>query len=90
MVAYPDRTAFFGDYFRVAGDSGARRKCRACTKLNERIGDLALVDAAHYIAKRKLAIIFPNCSLVPQGCHRIDAERASGRYQGSQNRNDSE
>src|ERR1700677_4697153 len=37
IVAYPDRTRFRG-YFRFGGDSGARRKCRACTKLNEHIG----------------------------------------------------
>jgi hypothetical protein len=24
LVAYPDRTAFFGDYFRVAGHSGPK------------------------------------------------------------------
>src|SRR5712672_4844482 len=27
------------DYYRVACDSGATRKCQACTKANERIGD---------------------------------------------------
>ena len=27
------------DYYRVARDSGATRKCQACTKANERIGD---------------------------------------------------
>jgi|HubBroStandDraft_2_1064218.scaffolds.fasta_scaffold909623_2 hypothetical protein len=32
----------------------------------------------------------PNCLLVPQGRHGIDAERASGWYQRSQNRNYSE
>jgi hypothetical protein len=81
------------DYFRIAGDPPAtcedvRNDLRKC--LDEWVADFAPVDAAHNIAKRKLATIFPNCLLVPQGCHRIDAERASGCYQGSQNRDYSE
>ena len=58
--------------------------------IGECIGNFALVDPGHNVTKRKLAFIFLNCLLVPQGCHRIDAERASGWYQGSQNRNGSE
>jgi hypothetical protein len=70
-----------------------------CAARDKRIGAIVSLDgsfryspatAAHNIAKRKLAFIFPNCLLVPQGCHRIDAERASGWYQRSQNRNYSE
>jgi hypothetical protein len=43
--------AGFSNYFRLGGDSGARRKCRACTKLNEPVmGDHALIEVFHYTA----------------------------------------
>ena len=47
---------------------------------------LALIEAAHR-SQSEARFYSPNCLLVPQGCHRIDAERASAWYQSSQNRN---
>jgi hypothetical protein len=41
VFAYPDRTAFLRDYFRIAGDSPGTMDC-GFQALNERIGDLSL------------------------------------------------
>ena len=41
MVAYPDRTVFFGDYFRVGVDSPGAMDC-GFQALNERIGGFGI------------------------------------------------
>jgi hypothetical protein len=49
MVAYPDRTAFFGDYFRVGGDSPGITDCDF-QALNACIGDLTGTERMPSIA----------------------------------------
>jgi hypothetical protein len=40
LVAYPDRTAFFGDYFRIDGDT-AGIPGSVSQMVDSRLGDLA-------------------------------------------------
>ena len=43
MVAYPDIIAFFGDYFRIAGDPDGNPEF-AFQALDSRHGDLSLIE----------------------------------------------
>jgi hypothetical protein len=52
MVGYPDRTAFFGDYFRVGGDPPATREgvqndLQKC--LDEWVGDFGTCRGNNFI-----------------------------------------
>src|ERR1700679_2299120 len=42
VVAYPDRTAFLGDYFRIGGNPDSR--AFLVGSVSERIGDLLPID----------------------------------------------
>src|ERR1700730_5268787 len=44
IVAYPDRTAVFGDYFLLGGNSGATRKCLSLYEAQCVIRDLAPIQ----------------------------------------------